>query len=76
MEVSSDQDVMIKKTVGSQVRKYRQLAGLTQDDLCEKSGIFRTYLSRVENGIANPTITVLNTLAKNLGVDLRKLIHE
>lgn len=76
MEVTSDPDLAIKKAVGRQIRKYRRLADLTQDDLCQKCGIFRTYLSRLENGIANPTLTVLNSLARNLDVDLRALIHE
>jgi transcriptional regulator with XRE-family HTH domain len=43
-------------------------AGLSQDLLSEKAGIFRTYLSRVESGAANPTLLVLVALAQALRV--------
>jgi len=62
--------------LGRQVRMYRQLAEMTQDDLCERCGIFRTYLSRIENGIANPTVTVLWALAGALKVQPWDLLCE
>lgn len=64
------------KTLGRQVRMYRRLAGMTQDDLCETCGIFRTYLSRIENGIANPTLTVLVALSVTLKVKPWELLLE
>jgi transcriptional regulator with XRE-family HTH domain len=64
------------KTVGKQVRKYRQLAGLTQGILAERCGIYRTYLSRIEHGDANPTLSVLSGLSVALEVELKELVCE
>lgn len=43
-------------------------AAMTQEDLAERCGLFRTYLSRIETGRANPTLTMIHALAISLGV--------
>lgn len=69
-----DAGTITLKTVGKQVRKYRRLAGMTQDALAERCGIYRTYLSRIEHGGANPTLSVLGALADALKVEVCELI--
>lgn len=66
----------INRVVGKQVRIYRLKHGMTQQDLAERCGIYQTYLSRIENGAANPSIFLLNALATALGVELHILLHE
>jgi transcriptional regulator with XRE-family HTH domain len=70
------QIVYIKDIVGSKVRRLRTMAGFSQQVLADKSGIFRTYLSRLESGAANPTITVLEALANSLQVEVAELFSE
>ena len=65
-----------RAVLGSQVRRIRKKVGLSQDVVAEHCGIFRTYLSRIENGTANPTVTVLVALASTLGVDVGDLFGE
>jgi transcriptional regulator with XRE-family HTH domain len=65
-----------KKIVGKQVRKLRLRAGLTQDVLSERCGIYRTYLARIEAGSANPTLLVMIALASTLGVHVCALFHD
>ena len=60
----------IRGVLGRQVRRLRKDAGLSHDVVAEHCGIFRTYLSRIENGTANPTVTVLAALATTLGVSV------
>jgi len=69
-------EVDFKKVVGKQVRKLRLQAGFTQDVLSERCGIYRTYLSRIEAGSANPTLLVLIALASTLGVHVCELFHD
>jgi ribosome-binding protein aMBF1 (putative translation factor) len=57
-----------KKVLGANVRRLRSNAGMSQDALANDCEMFRTYLSRIENGIANPTILVIANLADHLGV--------
>jgi transcriptional regulator with XRE-family HTH domain len=64
------------KSLGLQVKKFRRSAGLTQEELSERCDIFRTYLSRIESGDANPSAMVLLTLAKHLNVAVGDFFSE
>ncbi len=58
----------IRKRVGRNVRRYRLERDWSQEELAFEAGVHQTYLSGVENGTRNPTITVLKKLADALGV--------
>ena len=66
----------VHETLSRQVKTYRSEAGMTQQVLAERSGIYRTYLSRIESGDANPSIGVLVALATTLNVEVHKLLME
>lgn len=55
------------------MRELRFAAELTQEELAARCGLFRTYLSRIENGTANPTLTMIHALATSLKVDITSL---
>lgn len=63
-----------KTIVGEKIRSLRKSAGLSQEILADRCGIFRTYLSRIESGSANPSLVVLVTLAKALDVEPHVLL--
>jgi ribosome-binding protein aMBF1 (putative translation factor) len=65
-----------KTVVGSRVRALRLNADLSQEVLSERCGIFRTYLSRIESGSANPTLVVLVALAHSLNVEPYVLLSQ
>jgi transcriptional regulator with XRE-family HTH domain len=48
------------------LKELRDAKGMKQEDLAEKAELFRTYLSRIETGGANPTLTVMHQLARAL----------
>lgn len=56
----------------NRIREYRenQSQKMTQEELAEKAGISRAYLSTVETGSAAPTINVAKSIAKALGKTL------
>lgn len=56
--------------VGSQIRKLRLAAGLTQTQLAQRAGITQSVLSRVESGTGNPTLALLSEIAGALGQEL------
>ena len=58
----------MRKLVGRNLRRIRQLKGLTQEQLAERSGFSQQYLSGLERGERNPTIVTLYELAQTLGV--------
>lgn len=48
---------------------------MTQEELADRCALFRTYLSRIEAGLANPSLTVLYALAEALSVPVQQLFE-
>ena len=65
-----------KRLVGINVRKFRRQMDLTQDALSTRCGIYRSYLSRIESGAANPTLLTLVSLASVLNVHIQELFSD
>jgi transcriptional regulator with XRE-family HTH domain len=63
-----------RKALGLRIKQLRAEYQLTQEELADRCGLFRTYMSRIESGLANPTLTVLHTLAKGLKIDIGELL--
>lgn len=62
------------KRVGQNLRRAREAVGISQEDLADRAGLHRTYVSGVERGVRNPTVTVLEKLAKALKVKSSSLL--
>ena len=60
--------------VGKRIRAYRNLQGLTQEDLAERAGLHDTYIGQVERGEKNLTIKSLGKIASALGVAASDLL--
>lgn len=56
------------------LRSLRQARGWSQEQLAFEAGIHRTYISDLERGARNPTITVIGKLATTLGVKVGQLL--
>lgn len=59
---------------GEQVRSYRKLLQISQEELSERSGLDRTYISGLERGVRNPTILIVERIGLALGVSPHKLL--
>lgn len=57
------------------IKRLRGQAGLSQEALSVKAQKFRTYVGRLENTAANPTVVDLQDLAEALGVDIPQLLQ-
>jgi len=64
----------VLRRFGENVRGRRQELGWSQQRLADAAGLDRTYVSGVERGVRNPTVTTVHTLALALGVELRDLL--
>ena len=56
----------IKKVLGKNIRKYRKIAGLTQDELAEKLDISPKHLSNIEVGKKFITADLLEKISRIL----------
>jgi transcriptional regulator with XRE-family HTH domain len=63
-----------RKALGLRIKQLRAEYPLTQEELADRCGLFRTYMSRIESGLANPTLTVLHTLARGLDTEIGVLL--
>jgi transcriptional regulator with XRE-family HTH domain len=61
--------------LGDVVRKRRLALDLSQEELAARAGVHRTYLSDIERGARNITITVLTRLAEALEVRVSRLFR-
>ncbi|GLK67630.1 helix-turn-helix domain-containing protein [Hansschlegelia plantiphila] len=66
----------VRRRVGLNLKRFRQEKGLSQEALAFEAKLHRTYLSGVERGVRNPTVTVLEGIAVALGVTSSKLLDE
>ena len=68
-----DNEVITKK-FGDNLRRFRLLKKLSQSALGEKLGFDKSYISVLENGKKNPTLTTIGKLAKAMGIQVQSLI--
>lgn len=68
-------EAMLLANLGEVVRKRRLTLNLSQEELAARAGVHRTYLSDIERGARNITITVLNRLSEALEVKVSRLFR-
>ncbi|RFO98707.1 hypothetical protein DIC66_02155 [Rhodoferax lacus] len=61
-------------TLARNVRHFRRAQKVSQQALADRCGIYRTYLSRIETGKCNPSLTVLVTLSNALDIQPHALL--
>lgn len=62
------------RTLARNVRHFRRAQKVSQQVLADRCGIYRTYLSRIETGKCNPSLTVLVTLSNALDIQPHALL--
>ncbi len=63
------------RTVGNNIRKYREKAGISQEALAEKLNVTRQAVSNWELSKTEPDIDTLHRIADSLGVMIEELIY-
>jgi transcriptional regulator with XRE-family HTH domain len=62
--------------IGERLRALREEKKLSQGDIEKKTGLFRCYISRIENGHTVPAIETLEKLARALDVPMYQLFYD
>lgn len=65
----------VNKQLGYRIRYLREEKGLSIEALALEAEINRNYLGDLERGMRNPTVVVLNKIAKALEIDLSTLFE-
>jgi transcriptional regulator with XRE-family HTH domain len=64
-----------QRRVGLNARKHRLAVRLTQEDVADRMGVDRSFVSGLERGERNLTLKSLASLARALGVKLVQLVE-
>jgi transcriptional regulator with XRE-family HTH domain len=67
---------MIVEIFGKVLRELREAKHISQEKLAEYCELDRTYISLLERGLRQPTITTLFKVAKALDIAPSELIEE
>jgi transcriptional regulator with XRE-family HTH domain len=62
--------------IGDRLRDLREAKKLSQGDIEKRTGLFRCYISRVENGHTIPAIETIEKFARALEVPLYQLFYD
>lgn len=65
----------IKEEFGLRVKSLRKNNGMSQNELAEKSGLNRPYISGIEQGKRNVSLEVIEKLAEALEVKINLLME-
>lgn len=65
----------ILQKFGARIRELRKEGGLSQEKLAELAELHRTYVSGVERGERNASLTSIERIANALNVSLSKLFE-
>ncbi len=66
----------IQVRFGRVARRRREAAGISQEALAFEAEVHRTYVSMVERGIGNPSLTVVEALAAALQTTMSSIFRE
>jgi len=65
--------IPLRVTFGQRLRELRLRRGLSQEAFADVCGFARSYMSRLERGVGNPSLDAIQTLADALGVEVVEL---
>lgn len=68
MKKNFDEDSLAKTFMPAVIRRYRDAAGLSQQELADQVGISKSYISSLELGYRAPNLNLLVKIAQSLGV--------
>src|SRR6476646_9614566 len=66
--------VELKRQVANAIKEQRNALGISQEELAARAGLHRTYVSEVERGERNPSITSIEKLAQALEISITSLL--
>ena len=62
------------KKLGENLKKIRSKKDISQIELARILGVDRSFVSNIENGKNNPTLSTITSIAKALGVSTKELL--
>lgn len=64
----------VRQRLATNMKRLRKERGWSQEALADEAGLDRTYISGIERQVKNPTVTVVERVARALGCRLGDLL--
>jgi transcriptional regulator with XRE-family HTH domain len=61
--------------MGAKIRRLRKAQDMSQATLAKRAQLTRVYITRLESGQQDPSLSTINALAKALGVPVTALLE-
>lgn len=71
IETGNKHEMDIVAALAENLVKARDIVGMTQKQLSESTGIYQADISKIERGLANPSLSTLKRLAEGMGLKLK-----
>jgi transcriptional regulator with XRE-family HTH domain len=65
----------LREVFATNLRRWRNQRGLSQDDLAYEAGVSRSYLSQLEKGAYYASLKIVGRLAEALNVEPAELLR-
>lgn len=62
------------KKLGENLKRIRTRKNITQTEIARQLAVDRSFISNIENGKTNPTLSTITNLAKALDVPVNELL--
>jgi len=69
-------DADLKSVFGTTIKSKRSELGMSQEELADRAGLHRTYVSDVERGMRNVSLISIEKLAHALGLSVWRLFEK
>ena len=66
----------VRRRLGLNLKKLREEQGFSQESFADHCGLHRTYISGIERGVRNPTVVILDKIARALKVPAGVLLDD
>ncbi len=66
----------VKADIAVNLKNIRKSQNIAQEKLALEAGVDRTFVSKIERGVGNPSLEVLLRLSNRLGVSVADLLAE
>ncbi|MCM1196944.1 MAG: helix-turn-helix transcriptional regulator [Roseburia sp.] len=69
-DTNAQKNIAVEEMLAKTIIENRNQAGLTQNELSKLTGIPQANISKIENGMGNPSLKLLKRIAKSLNKKL------
>ena len=66
----------VRRRLGLNLKRLREEQGFSQESFADHCGLHRTYISGIERGVRNPTVLILDKIARALKVSAGQLLDD